>query len=152
MKTIITATFTSGVRQFEQIKGIFKSSSQSVASFKSCSSAVCIKRDPVRGVSMHNLWIKAHLSCRRRRYNQNILPNSMKPVLCFQALVTSITNKILYDFPLLGGPRLKPLAVVKNEARIGIGSVFSSDICFSGTGMSNIDVLLTVRRCQKGWT
>jgi len=56
-------------RQLEQIKRIFKRGSRSVASAKSCSSAVCIKRDPVRGVSMHSLGIKCHLNDQQRIYN-----------------------------------------------------------------------------------
>jgi len=77
----------------------------------------------------------------------------MKPVLWFQALITFITDKLLYDFPRLKGPRLKPLTIVKDEPRIGVRSVCMGNTCFSDTIMGDINVLLTgIRRDQEGST
>src|SRR6266702_1095596 len=77
----------------------------------------------------------------------------MKPVLWFQALITFITDKLLYDFPRLKGPRLKSLAIVKDEPWIGVRSVCMGNICFSDTIMGDINFLLTgvlVRHDQEG--
>jgi|SRR6266702_70539 len=79
----------------------------------------------------------------------------MKPVLWFQALITFITDKLLYDFPRLKGPRLKSLAIVKDEPWIGVRSVCMGNICFSDTIMGDINFLLTgvlVRHDQEGST
>lgn len=118
------------------------------ANFRRSSSAVCIRRDPERGVSIQSLPEGSSMS-RYVSELQHQLPHCMKPFPNWKALLRPLTDKIFNKPPLVTWSWFETLAIMKRKVRVVIWCVLAIDV---GCPMPISDIKVLIAAGHKdGW-